>query len=278
MSASLAAIVLLSAFLHAFWNALLHSGRDRLWTMTIMSMAMGAVAIVAIPFLPIPERASWPYIVTSGFLEVGYNLFLIQAYRYGDLGQAYPIARGSSPVLVAVGAMALAGELLSPLSALGVLLVSTGVIALAFKGRQLNIPSTAMALATGCFIAAYTVVDGIGVRLAGNSFAYTAWMVVFWTLPMPVILVAVRGRDAFQAPAREVAKAASGGIVALIAYGTIIWALKFGEMGPIAALRETSVVFAALIGRVFLNEKLTFFSVAACIVIAVGAACLGYSP
>lgn len=278
MSASISAIVLLSAFLHAFWNALLHSGRDRLWTMTIMSMAMGAVAIAAIPFLPIPERASWPYIVTSGFLEVGYNLFLIQAYRYGDLGQAYPIARGSSPVLVAVGAMVLAGELLSPLSATGVLLVSTGVIALAFKGRQLNLPSTAMALATGCFIAAYTVVDGIGVRLAGNSFAYTAWMVVFWTLPMPVILVAVRGRDAFQAPAREVAKAASGGIVALIAYGTIIWALKFGEMGPIAALRETSVVFAALIGRVFLNEKLTFFSVAACVVIAIGAACLGYSP
>jgi drug/metabolite transporter (DMT)-like permease len=276
MSLSIAAIVLLSALLHASWNALLHSGQDRLWTMTIMNLAMAVVAIVAIPLLPLPDRASWPYIVASGFLEVGYNLFLIQAYRYGDLGQAYPIARGSSPVLVTIGAMALAGEILSPFSATGVFLVSGGIIALAFNGRHLNVPSTAMALVTGCFIAAYTVVDGVGVRLSGNSFSYTAWMVMFWALPMPLILLGARGKGAFRAPAREVVRAAGGGIVALLAYGTIIWALKFGEMGPISALRETSVVFAAIIGRLFLSESLTLYRVVACIVIAAGAALLGY--
>lgn len=278
MTTSIAAIVLLSAFLHALWNALLHGGRDRLWTMTVMNMAMLAVAIAAIPLLPVPERASWPYIVASGFLEVGYNLFLIQAYRYGDLGQAYPIARGSSPVLVAIGAMVLVGERLSPFATIGLLLVSAGIVALAFNGRRLNIRSAGMALATGCFIAAYTVVDGIGVRLSGNSFAYTAWMVVFWALPMPVILLCVRGRGALQAPAREVTRAAAGGLVALIAYGTIIWAMQSGDMGPISALRETSVVFAALIGWFFLSEKLTVHRVAACIVIAIGAALLGAGP
>ncbi len=275
MSPTVAAIVLFSALLHASWNALLHGGRDRLWTMTVMNMAMLAVAVAAIPLLPAPEPASWPYIVLSGVLEVGYNLFLIQAYRYGDLGSAYPIARGSSPLLVAVGAMVLVGEMLSPLAMTGLILVSAGIITLAFDGRRLNVRSTAMALATGCFIAAYTVVDGIGVRLSGNSFAYTAWMVVAWALPMPIILICARGRDAFYAPAREVWRAAAGGLVALVAYGAIIWAMQSGEMGPISALRETSVVFAALIGWLFLNEKLTAYRVAACIVIAIGAALLG---
>ncbi len=275
MSLLVAAIVLFSAFLHASWNALLHSGRDRLWTVTIMNLAMLVVAVVALSFLPLPERASWPYVVVSGFLEVGYNLFLIQAYRYGDLGQAYPIARGASPVLVTLGAAAFAGELLSLTAIIGILLVSGSIVALAFEGKRLNLRTTAMALITGCFIAAYTVVDGIGVRLSGNSFAYTAWMVVFWAIPMPVILLAVRGRNAFVAPALEVTKAAAGGIIALIAYGTIIWALSLGAMGPISALRETSVVFAALIGCILLNEPLSTRRVAACAVIAMGAACLG---
>lgn len=278
MSPSIVAIVFFSAFLHAFWNALLHGGRDRLWTMTIMNLAMLGVAVAAIPLLPMPERASWPYIVASGVLEVGYNLFLIQAYRYGDLGQTYPIARGSSPLLVAIGAMVLVGETLSPLAVSGLLFVSAGIIALAFDGRRLNTRSTAMALATGCFIAAYTVVDGIGVRLSGNSFAYTAWMVVFWAVPMPIILLCARGKGAFNAPAREVGRACGGGLVALVAYGAIIWAMQSGDMGPISALRETSVVFAALIGWLFLSEKLTGYRVTACIVIAIGAALLGAGP
>ena len=274
MSLTVAAVVLLSALLHASWNALLHSGRDRLWTVTVMNLAMLAAAVAAIPFLPVPERASWPYIVASGLLEVGYNLFLIQAYRYGDLGQAYPIARGSSPVLVALGAWLFAGERLAPAAVAGIVLVSGGILALAFKDGRPGLRATAAALATGCFIAAYTVVDGIGVRLSGDNFAYTAWMVLVWSLPMPVILLAARGRTAWRISGREAAKAAAAGLLSLLAYGTIIWAMTSGAMGPISALRETSVVFAALIGRVFLDEKLTFRRAAACIVIALGAGCL----
>ena len=278
MSPSVAAIVLLSAFLHASWNALLHSGRDRLWTVTVMNLAMLAVAVAAMPFLPLPARASWPYLIASGFLEVGYSLFLVQAYRYGDLGQAYPIARGSSPVLVAVGAAAFAAERLDALTTAGIVLVSGGILALAFKGRRLGVRTTATALATGCFIAAYTVVDGVGVRLSGNSFAYTAWMVLFWTLPMPIILLSLRGRGAFRASRSEVVKAAAAGIASLAAYGAIIWAMTSAAMGPISALRETSVVFAAVIGGVFLHERLTVRRAAACVVIALGAGCLAFQP
>ncbi len=276
MSPSVAAVVLLSALLHASWNALLHSGRDRLRTITVMNLAMLAAAVAAMPVLPVPERASWPYIVASGLLEVGYSLFLIRAYRYGDLGQAYPIARGSSPVLVALGARLFAGERLAPAAVTGIVLVSGGIVALAFKGRHPGIRSTAAALATGCFIAAYTVVDGIGVRLSGDSFAYTAWMVLVWSLPMPAILLAVRGRTALRISGREVAKAAAAGLLSLSAYGVVIWAMTSGPMGPISALRETSVVFAALIGRIFLDEKLTFRRAAACVVIALGAGCLAF--
>ncbi len=276
MSPSVAAVVLLSALLHASWNALLHSGRDRLRTITVMNLAMLAAAVAAMPVLPVPERASWPYIVASGLLEVGYSLFLIRAYRYGDLGQAYPIARGSSPVLVALGARLFAGERLAPAAVTGIVLVSGGIVALAFKGRYPGIRATAAALATGCFIAAYTVVDGIGVRLSGDSFAYTAWMVLVWSLPMPVILLAARGRDALRISGSEDAKAAAAGLLSLLAYGAVIWAMTSGPMGPISALRETSVVFAALIGRVFLDEKLTFRRAAACVVIALGAGCLAF--
>jgi drug/metabolite transporter (DMT)-like permease len=276
MSPSVAAVVLLSALLHASWNALLHSGRDRLRTITVMNLAMLAAAVAAMPVLPVPERASWPYIVASGLLEVGYSLFLIRAYRYGDLGQAYPIARGSSPVLVALGARLFAGERLAPAAVTGIVLVSGGIVALAFKGRYPGIRATAAALATGCFIAAYTVVDGIGVRLSGDSFAYTAWMVLVWSLPMPVILLAARGRDALRISGSEDAKAAAAGLLSLLAYGAVIWAMTSGPMGPISALRETSVVFAAVIGRVFLNERLTFRRAAACVAIALGAGSLAF--
>ena len=255
---------------------MLHGGRDRLWTMTVMSMAVAAVCLVAIPFLPAPHPASWPYILASGLLELGYNLFLVRAYRLGALGETYPIARGTSPVLVTLGAALFAAELLGPVTLLGIGLISTGIVALAFGRGQPQNKGLGAALATGCFIAAYTVVDGIGVRLAGDNFAYTAWRYLFWGIPMPFILVALRGSDAFRAPGSEFVRAALGGLVAMAAYGAIIWALQLGSMGPISALRELSVVFAVLIAHFFMKERLTPRRLAACCLIALGAALLGY--
>jgi drug/metabolite transporter (DMT)-like permease len=282
MTTSVFAAVLLAAGLHAAWNAMLKGGMgDRLWTMTIMSLAVALVGVAAIPFLPWPAAASWPYVVASGLLHIGYNLFLVQTYGSGDFSETYPIARGSSPMLVALGAAVFAGERPDLLALLGIAFVCGGIISLAFKGKNFGIASLPAALATGAFIAAYSVVDGIGVRAGGDTLAYAAWMSVFWGGPMPLVFVLVRGglRTGITAllagSARRFAGAMLGGWVSLIAYAIVIWAMHYGPMGPVSALRETSVLFATLIGRLALKEQLNARRVASCIVIACGAACLG---
>ena len=269
-------IILLAAGLHAGWNALLRAGTDKLWSMTVMGMAIALVCAGLALVLPMPARVSWGLAILSAFLHVGYNLFLVRTYRSGDLGQTYPIARGSSPLLVTLGAAVFAGELPDPIAMAGVLLVSGGIISLAFQGRRLGLDSLPYALGTGCFIAAYSVADGIGVRLSGAALGYTIWMCLLWGVMMPPIYAIARDwRSLIRGP-KEMWVAAAGGIASLVAYGAIIFAMSLGPMGPVSALRETSVVFAALIGRFFLHERLTTYRIAACTVVAIGAACIGH--
>jgi drug/metabolite transporter (DMT)-like permease len=266
--------VLLAALLHATWNALLHGNRDRFRSMTWMSIGMAILSAVAIPFLPLPLTSAWPYIVASGLVHIGYNLSLVRAYRTGDLGEAYPISRGSSPLLVTLGAAVFAREQLAPIHILGVLLVSFGIISLALQRGRVSRTGTLWALITGSTIAVYTVIDGMGVRLSGNAAAYTAWMFLFYLL-MPVLFVYRRGATALRAPAGDIGGSMGGGVISVAAYGIVIWAMQFSAMGSVSALRETSILFAAMIGRIFLKEKLTFWRVASCIVIALGAICIG---
>ncbi len=277
MSIEISLVVLLAAVLHASWNALLRAGTDRLWSMTMMCIAIAVVCAGLAFVFPMPARASWGCLVLSALLHTGYNLFLVRTYRSGDLGQTYPIARGSSPLLVSLGAALFAGELPDPISMAGVLLVSGGIISLAFQGRKLGLDSLLYALGTGCFIGAYSVTDGIGVRLSGAPVGYTIWMCLLWGVLMPALYVALRNWRSLIRGRRETCVAAGGGIVSLVAYGIIIFAMSLGPMGPVSALRETSVVFAALIGRVFLHERLTVYRIAACIVVAIGALCIGHA-
>jgi drug/metabolite transporter (DMT)-like permease len=244
--------------------------------MMYLTTSTAIASAVALLFLRMPAAASWPYAVLSGFLHLGYGVFLVRTYRVGDLGQTYPIARGSSPLLVTIGATLVAGERLNPLLLLGVVLVSCGIMSLALKGLCFAIASIPSALITGCFIAAYTVTDGMGVRISANSFAYTALMFLLWGLLTLVAFVAIRGWANPWGSWADGKKAAVGGIVSILAYGIVIWAMQLGTMGAVSALRETSVLFAALLGRVFLNEKLTPRRLAACAVIVCGAVCLGY--
>ena len=275
MTLELTALVLLAALLHASWNALLRGGVDRLWSMTIMCVTIALVCAAAAPFLARPLAASWPYIAASGLLHVGYNIFLVRTYRSGDLGQTYPIARGTSPLLVASGAALFGGELLNATSVLGIVLVSAGILSLAFKGRRLDVSVLPYALGTSCFIGAYSVVDGLGVRLSGNAVGYTAWMCLVWGVLMPPLYIARRDVRSLWRGWGQTLVAGGGGIVSLIAYGIVVFAMSRGPMGPVSALRETSVVFAAVLGWLFLGEKLTARRLAACAVIAAGAVCLG---
>jgi len=274
MDLRIVALVLFAAFLHAAWNGVLHGGADRLWSMTVISIAMAAVAFLALPFLPYPAQASWPYLIVSGLVHIGYNLSLVRNYRTGDLGVSYPIARGASPLLITLGAAIFAGEHLNPLSLAGVVLISAGIIAMAFQGQRMQTGNLAAALMTGVFIAIYTVIDGMGVRLAGDAIAYTVWMSAFFLL-MPLYFLMERGAAAFAAPFNAWVGALTGGIFAMAAYGIVIFAMQRSAMGLVSALRETSVVFAALIGWFFLGEVLTWRRMNACFFIALGAAWLG---
>jgi drug/metabolite transporter (DMT)-like permease len=275
MTFSISLLVLFAAALHASWNALLRAGEDRLWAMTIMCIGVAMVCGLLVPFVPMPVRPSWFYAGLSALLHIGYNLFLVRTYRSGDLGQTYPIARGSSPLLVSLGAALFAGERPDPVSLAGVLLVSGGIISLAFQGRRFSGETLAYALGTGCFIGAYSVTDGIGARLSGTPIGYTIWLCLLWGLLMPPVYIVARGGRGLIRQPRAMLVASGGGLVSLLAYGIVIFAMTLGPMGPVSALRETSVVFAALIGRIFLHERLTWSRLGACIVIAIGALCIG---
>jgi drug/metabolite transporter (DMT)-like permease len=287
-------LVLSAAFMHASWNALLRGGADRAQSMLIMNVTVGVIGLAMMAFAGLPSAACAVYVLASGLIHLVYNALLVLMYRSGDLGETYPVARGSSPALVALGGSLFAGEWMNLIGAAGIGLVCTGIFMLAAaRARSTNLQSGSAsdralqkavglhamnlpaALATGASIAAYTVVDGIGVRASGNWVAYTGGVFAFF-LAMPLWYLARGRRAMFAVPIAEAGKAASGGAISLLAYGAIIWAMQTSPMGAVSALRETSVVFAALLGAAFLGERLTGLRIAACCIIAAGAACVGW--
>ncbi|RZF30538.1 EamA family transporter [Paraburkholderia sp. UYCP14C] len=266
-------LVLFSALLHATWNAFLHLSEDRVWLLGMMAMPYITVSAIGVLALPLPAPAAWPYIVASAVLEWGYLLALIRAYKSGDFGQIYPIARGLSPMLVFVGALVFADEVLKPLAALGVALVSCGIVSLAFRrGMRFSGESVPFALLTGLFIATYSVVDGVGARVAGNGLSYIMWVYLIWNIPQFMLAWHWRGgaKGLFIGRALVV-KGIASGVLALGAYCLIIEAYRYLPIAMVSALRELSSIFAVLIGCIFLREKLTARRIVACLLVTLGA-------
>jgi drug/metabolite transporter (DMT)-like permease len=267
-------VVLLAAVLHATWNALLKGGQDRLATFVLLDLTGVALCAMAVPLLPGPAPASWPFIALSTLIHIGYKLLLIESYRAGgDLSQVYPLARGSAPLLVAGFAGLVVGERLGPPRLAGVLVVCVGLVLLVgVGGRQLPTHRRAVgfALATGVCIAAYTVADGLGVRRAGGALGYIAWLFLVEGLPLP-LYAATRGRRRLRGALRaNLARGLVGGVLSLTAYGLVIWAQTRGALAVVAALRETSVVVAALIGSVVFGERFGYRRTVAAAVVTVG--------
>lgn len=276
MTPAVVALVLSAALLHASWNALLKKSGDRLAALTLMTLGAGVAALPLVIFSPLPPVGAWRYIILSAILHTGYNLFLIRAYRIGDFGQSYPIARGSSPLLVAIGAAAFAGEQMSGHTWIGVALVSIGIISLANIKDRHQLSGPVAAFTTGAFIAAYTVTDGIGARIAGDAVGYSGWLFVLDSVPLALIFMWMHRRLPMAGSPKENWLGVTGGVMSLLAYGIVIWAVVLAPMGTVSALRETSVLFAVVIGTVFLGEKLTIRRVLACAVITLGAIVLGW--
>jgi uncharacterized membrane protein len=270
------ALPLGAAVLHATWNAALRSSADRLWFVTVMSFATTIAAIPLVLLLPVPLRGSWVFLGVSALLQVVYSVLLAYAYALGELGQIYPIVRGSVPLLVSAGAYLLVGQRPGSIALVGIVLISAAIISQAAGRAERR--ALSHAIVTALFVAAYVTADVLGVRVAGNAQSYAAWIWVVYGALMPVGFLLLRRR---MTPAahdrRDTLKAIAGGVLSFGSYGAIIAALALGNVGPIAALRETSIVFSALIGRVFLGETLTWRRALVCLTVTAGAVLIGYA-
>lgn len=256
MSSSAFLIVLCAALLHALWNALVKATADRLAILGLISAGHVVLGIVLAAQSPMPALESWAYIAASTIIHFAYYFLLYHSYRLGDLSHVYPIARGMAPVLVALGAQFVAGEVLPPMAWLGVLVVSGGIFLLAgnvFSGKAP--PLVVMtAMATGAMIAAYSLVDGLGVRVAGTESGYIGWLFIAEIFVASFVFLRLRG-GMFRLPRKTILMGLAGGLISALAYGLVIYAKSFTPLGMVSTLRETSVVFAALIGVLWLGER-----------------------
>jgi drug/metabolite transporter (DMT)-like permease len=272
MDALVLALVLLAAALHASWNALVKAGGDPFVRLALLNVVSGLCALPLVFLVALPAMASWPYLFGSVVIHFAYNLALAYGYRFGDLSHVYPIARGIAPPLVALGAWLMAGETPAPLGALAILVISGSIASLAFTpGWRLG-PLTPVwfALATGLSIAGYTICDGIGGRAAGDVLGYIAWLFILNAVPFGLIVALSRQHDLAVQLRASWRASTLGGVFALLAYGLVIWAMSLAPMANVSALRETSVIMAALIGTRLLREPFGRRRVVAASVVALG--------
>ncbi|HSG54074.1 MAG TPA: EamA family transporter [Paracoccaceae bacterium] len=253
--------VLGAAALHAGWNAVLKLGLDRVLSISLIAGAAGVIALAALPFVPVPRAEAWPWLLLSVALHVGYNLFLVQAYQAGDFGQVYPIARGSAPLIVTVVTYLALGERLSPAALAGIALLVTGVWLMSIRGgrdlAKLETRALGFALATSVFIAGYTLTDGHGARVSGSAHGYALWLFALDGVAMIAVLLARRGPGALMMLGPHWRGGLAGGAMSLAAYWIAIWAMTVAPIALVAALRESSVLFAAAISCLILREPLT---------------------
>lgn len=257
MSPEVSALVLLAAALHAGWNTLIKISGDRVSVMAFVTFAGSLLSLCFLPFVPAPDPASWPLLALTILIHTGYHFFLPLAYDHGDLGQVYPIARGSAPLLVTAGALVFAGEHLGPVELAGVGCLAVGVMALTFdrnSGIRQNPMAIAFALGTGLCIAAYTVTDGLGARQAGSVLGFAVWLTIGDGILTVLIALAWKRRALWEVARSNWAAGFAGGAMQIGAYWIIVWALARAPMGTVSALRETSVLFAALISTFVLRE------------------------
>lgn len=266
------ALVLATACLHAGWNTAAKAVGDRWVSSALIGSVYAVIGIVAALLLPVPDVASWPFVAASVVLQVVYLLLLTSAYEYGDMTRLYPLARGTSPLLVTLFAVLVLRERDGTGVLIGVTVLVAGLIALAFAhGRPRRGHGIGLALATGVTIAAYTVVDGIGVRHSGHALGYAAWLFAFQG-PILVAVCLWRGGPGMSARLwRHRLTGLAGGVLSLVSYAVVVWAQARAPLAIVAALRETSVLWGAVAGTVFLRERLGWKGVLATVLAAVGA-------
>ena len=258
MTLSIFAAILLAALLHALWNALAKRQAEGRVSVLLVSLCSG---LFSLPFLPLvgwPAPVEYPWLALSILLHCGYCLFLGRAYRLGEFGQIYPLARGSAPLLAMVLSAMLLGDYPGYGGIIGACVLIMGVLLMAWRGGQQRLGSKAVraALITAMFTATYTLSDGAGARAGGEPVRYTLWLFACTGLAMLLVLIVHQRRNAWRQIRRHALSGMAGGAMSLLAYGIVIWAMTQAPIGVVAALRESSVLFAMLLSVWLLKEPL----------------------
>ena len=271
MSFDVIALVLFGALLHATWNAIIKAGTDKSLDAALVSAGGAVAALPLLPFLPLPASAAWPLIGASAILQFAYFQLVAAAYRAGDIGLVYPLMRGVAPLIIVSTSSFILKETLSGGALIGTMTICAGILTLAFEARKGSRRAIVLALANAAVIATYTYVDGIGARISGNSISYTLWM----SLLPPVLLfawaISQRGVNAVAAHIRyNWWRGLIGGGGSIISYGLALWAMTKAPVAMVAALRETSILFALVISVVVLKERSSIWRYVAGAIIAAG--------
>lgn len=280
MSVLVFGAVITAALLHASWNAMVKGARDKQLNMIAVVIGHLPLALIAIAATPLPDLASLPYLFAGMGLHFGYQLFLIRAYHAGDLTQVYPIARGSAPMLVAAVSVAFLGVTLAPMEIAAVLTIGLGILSMALVRKQdgqRNPQGAKLAFITGCFIAAYSLVDGMGARVSGTALGFYGWLGM-GNAALMAIFVATTAPHQFRALFTTGKRVfLIGGSASFVAYALVIWAFTQAPIALVTALRETSIIFALLIGVFFLREKLDLAKVTSTAITLMGVALLRFA-
>ena len=260
--------VLASALLHAAWNAVVKSRADPLIGIAWLSVGSGVAAGIGLPFLALPPAAAWPFILASTAIHTAYNLLLATAYRHGDFSRVYPIARGAAPLMVTLVSLVFLGEELGSRALFAIALILLAILGVAWRRAgegpaiQGNMVGAAgrdrlslFAGLTAVAIAGYTIADGLGGRAAGDPIPYIFWLFFIDAWPTILIIAWLRRGRFLQTPRGDVVHSLAGGLLSMLAYGIVIWAMVQAPVAIVAALRESSILFAALIGVFVLKEK-----------------------
>ncbi|MEU6183136.1 DMT family transporter [Streptomyces coeruleorubidus] len=273
MTPLVTAAVLLAAVTHASWNAIAHKITDKLAGFTLISGGGVVIGLAMAPFVAFPAARAWPYLLGSAVIHIAYYALLVKSFRLGDFGQAYPIARGTAPLVVTVLAAVFAHEVPDGWAAAGIALSCaglTGVAVWGLRGRRPDSAAIGAALATGLTIAAYTVVDGLGVRASGSSLGYIAWLMAVQGVVIPAYAVSRWRRETVAVLRPFAGIGLIGAALSVTAYALVLWAQTRAELAPIAALRESSIIVGAAIGAVFFKERFGAPRIAAAGLLVVG--------
>jgi drug/metabolite transporter (DMT)-like permease len=276
LSPSVFFVVLAAAALHAGWNALVKIKLDPFLAMTLICASCGVIALPALAVTGLPFAGAWPWVLLSVVIHLFYYLFLAEAYRRADMSQIYPVARGSAPLLTAILSIVLVHDPVSAGNVAGIALLGLGVLLISLRGHRHLEPPSAIAILyavmTAATISAYTIVDGVGARAAGDANAYAAALFAVDACPMLLVCLWTKGISGLKPALGFLVPGFAGGAMSLAAYWIVIWAMTVAPIALVAATRETSVLFAGLIAVVVLKEPVTPIRLISAVLIVAGLA------